>query len=72
MSSQIGEWNWERYSSPEFDRLHEDAVAADDGGFGIQFGAQRRSDLDRLDAAAEGLGERAVHSALESLLEAVK
>jgi peptide/nickel transport system substrate-binding protein len=25
VSSQIGEWNWERFSNPEFDRLHEDA-----------------------------------------------
>jgi hypothetical protein len=33
---------------------------------------RQRRDLDRLDAAAEGLRERAVDRALESLLEAVK
>ncbi len=25
VSSQVGEWNWERFRSPEFDRLHEEA-----------------------------------------------
>jgi peptide/nickel transport system substrate-binding protein len=25
VSSQIGQWNWERFRNPEFDRLHEEA-----------------------------------------------
>jgi peptide/nickel transport system substrate-binding protein len=29
-SAQIGEWNWERFSHPEYDRLHEQALAETD------------------------------------------
>jgi len=29
-SAQIGEWNWERFSSAEYDRLHEQALAETD------------------------------------------
>ena len=25
VSSQIGEWNWERFSNPDYDRMHEEA-----------------------------------------------
>lgn len=30
VSGQIGEWNWERWSDPEFDRLVHDAAATND------------------------------------------
>jgi peptide/nickel transport system substrate-binding protein len=29
-SAQIGEWNWERFSNPEYDQLHEKALAESD------------------------------------------
>ena len=29
-SAQIGEWNWERISNPEYDQLHEKALAESD------------------------------------------
>jgi peptide/nickel transport system substrate-binding protein len=29
-SAQIGEWNWERFSNPEYDQLHEKALAEPD------------------------------------------
>jgi peptide/nickel transport system substrate-binding protein len=32
VSSQIGQWNWERFASPEFDRLHEEAKSELDEG----------------------------------------
>jgi peptide/nickel transport system substrate-binding protein len=25
VSSQIGQWNWQRWKNPEFDKLHEEA-----------------------------------------------
>lgn len=31
-TEQIGKWNWERWSNPEFDRLHEEAMAETDPG----------------------------------------
>ncbi len=50
----------------------QNAVAAHDGGLLVELAPQGGCDLDGLDAAAEGLGERAVDGALETLLEAVK
>ncbi len=29
-TEQVGKWNWERWSNPEFDRLHEEAMAETD------------------------------------------
>ena len=32
VTSQIGQWNWERFSNPEFDKLADDGVAELDNG----------------------------------------
>ena len=50
----------------------QDAIAAHHGGVLVELAAEGGGDLDRLDAAAEGLREGAVDGALETLLEAVK
>jgi peptide/nickel transport system substrate-binding protein len=31
-TAQVGEWNWERFSSKEYDQLHEQALAETDPG----------------------------------------
>ena len=51
---------------------HEHAVARDDGGLRVELAPQRRGDLDRLQPRAEGLRERAVDGAFETLLEVVQ
>ena len=50
----------------------ENAITTDDGSLLVELAPQGGCDLDGLDAAAEGLRERAVDGALETLLEAVK
>ena len=51
---------------------NEDALTRDDGGLGVEFAAERRGDLERLQPALEGLGEGAVDDALQALLELVE
>ena len=51
---------------------HQDAVARDDGGLGVELAAEGRGDLEGLQTALEGLGEGAVDDALQALLEVVQ
>jgi peptide/nickel transport system substrate-binding protein len=30
VSSQIGTWNWQRFNSPEFDKLYQEAIVESD------------------------------------------
>src|SRR5690606_21236470 len=47
-------------------------VARDDGRLRVELATQGRGHLERLQTALEGLGERAVHDALQALLEFVE
>ncbi len=48
-SDQVGVWNWERFSSPEFDQLHEEALSEQDPG-------KRNADYQKMQDMMEDSG----------------
>lgn len=49
-SDQVGVWNWERFSNPEFDTLHEEALSqTDDAKRGADY--QKMQDMMEVSGA---------------------